>query len=827
MRGDARGVGARADGRRQDGRPRFWSAAQTETPLAAFIPWSSLIDERTVLTRGGDYVRVWRLEGLAFETAGVKYIADCHESACNVIRTLGGGNFALWSHVAHRRVVESLPAPSDPPFAAELDREYQARLSVKPMMAMELYLTLLYRPFTGKAVRAFSSRRKSIEQVRRAQETALAELDEKGAILAGGLREFGPSQLASYDHDGVRHSELAEFLRFLVTGHWRRLPQLAGPLYRHLAGARVFFGGANVEVWDGQQRRYGTLVDILEYPPNAQPGTLDCLLYQDVEFLQTQSFAMLGKRDALAALQRQQKQLFSSEDLAVSQVEQMTQALDEVADGALTVGEYHYSLLVWGEDIRDAARRAASLTGALSEQAAVQLAPVDLVPDGAYFAQWPGNFQWRAREAKLTSRAFSALSCNHSFAQGKREGNPWGPALTLLRTPSGVPFFLNLHASPDGEDSADKKLPGNTFLLGSTGSGKTTLELFLLAQMRRFSPAPRMVLFDVDRGSEIFIRALRGRYLTLPIGKPTGLNPFQQPSTERWLRLWEELVKFCVRNEAMPLMPKDEAAISAAVRATSALDARYRRLSAVRQSLPKDSENSLYHRLGRWCRGGPMGWVFDEAPDTLAGIGQLPAVAFDYTEFVNEPQIRTPIMMYLLEVVESLIDGSRFVYSIAECWKALDDPVFVPFIKYKQKTIRKQNGIGIFDTQSPDDALRSPIARAMVEQCVTKICLPNADAVASDYVEGFGLTMDEYEIVKGLGHGAVRRFLVKQNSRSAIAQLDLSGMDDALLALSGTTDNVLLLDEIRASVGDDPDAWLPLLRQAARARREALKGRRA
>jgi type IV secretion system protein VirB4 len=802
--------------------PRYWSAALKEAPLGAFLPWSSLIDERTVLTRGGDFLRSWRLEGIAFETAGARTIADCHESVCNVLRTLGGGNFVLWTHVVHRRVTQSLPAPSAPAFAVDLDAQYQARILAQPMTAIELYATLLYRPYTGLAARALASGRRTIREVRAAQEAGLAELAEKGAIFEGGLRAFGPQALGSYERLGARYSELAEFLQFLVGGVWRRMPELAGPLHRQLGGVRLFFGGANVEVRQGQDARFGTLLDLLEYPPSAQPGTLDCLLYQDAEFVQTQSFSMLAKRDALAALQTQQKQLLSSEDLAVSQVEQMSRALDEVADGALTVGEYHYSLLVWGDDLADAGRRAARLSGALAEQAGVQLASVDLVPDAAYFAQWPGNFQWRARQAKLTSRAFAALCCNHSFAQGKREGNPWGPALSVLRTPSGTPFYVNLHASPEGEDSEDKKLPGNTFLLGSTGSGKTTLELFLLAQMRRFAPAPRLALFDVDRGCEIFVRALRGRYLTLPFGRPTGLNPFEQPPTPGWIRLWEELVRFCVRSEAMPLLPRDEAAISAAVRATAALEARYRRLSAVRQNLPKDSQNSLYHRLGRWCRGGPLGWVFDEAPDALAGIEKLPAIGFDYTEFVNDAQVRTPIMLYLLQLVESLIDGSRFVYAIAECWKALDDPVFVPFIKTKQKTIRKQNGIGLFDTQSPDDALRSPIARAMVEQCVTKICLPNSDAVASDYIEGFGLTPDEYEIVKGLGQAGTRRFLVKQNARSAIAQLDLAGMDDALLVLSGTTDNVALLDELRGRVGEDPDVWLPLLRAAARARRAAM-----
>jgi type IV secretion system protein VirB4 len=794
-----------------------------ETPLAAFLPWSSVVDDRTVMSRGGDFLRCWRLEGIAFETAGPRYIADCHESACNVLRTLGGGDFVVWTHLVRRRVTQLLPAPCEPMFAVELDAAYQGRVAARPMMATELYVTLMLRPRHGIAGGRILAGSSNVREIRAAQDAALGELGEKGAIFAGGMREFRPQSLATYERGGVLFSELVEFLRFLVAGSWRPVPVVAGSLYRNLAGVRLFFGGANVEVREGPDRRFGTLLDILEYPPGAQPGSLDCLLYADAEFVQTQSFAMLPKREALSTLQTQQKQLLSSADLAVSQVEQMSRALDEVADGALCMGQYHYSLLVWGHDLADAGRRAAQLSGELAEQAGVQMAPVDLVPDAAYFSQWPGNLRWRARQAKLTSRAFAALSCFHSFAQGKREGNPWGPALTVLRTPSGTPFFLNLHASPEGEDSEDKKLPGNTFLLGSTGSGKTTLELFLLAQMCRFAPPPRMVLFDVDRGAEIFVRALRGRYLTLPVGRPTGLNPFQQSPTPAWIRMWEQLVTFCVRSDAVPFLPRDEAAISAAVRATAALETRYRRLSAVRQSLPKDSENSLYHRLGRWCRGGPLGWVFDEAPDTLAGIEKLPVIGFDYTEFVNDAQIRTPIMMYLLQLVESLIDGSRFVYSIAECWKALDDPVFLPFIKYKQKTIRKQNGIGIFDTQSPDDALRSPIARAMVEQCVTKICLPNSDAVAADYIEGFGLTVDEYEIVKTLGHGSTRRFLVKQNARSAIAQLDLTGMDDALLVLSGTTDNVALLDEIRARVGDDPDAWLPLLREAARARRVGLR----
>jgi type IV secretion system protein VirB4 len=39
-----------------------------ENPLTR-LPFSSLISERDVITRGGDFVQVWRLEAMAFECA--------------------------------------------------------------------------------------------------------------------------------------------------------------------------------------------------------------------------------------------------------------------------------------------------------------------------------------------------------------------------------------------------------------------------------------------------------------------------------------------------------------------------------------------------------------------------------------------------------------------------------------------------------------------------------------------------------------------------------------------------------------------------------------
>lgn len=813
-----------------DRQPRFWQEVRQENALARHIPFSSLVSPHDVITRGGDYLRIWRLDGVSFECSDARILQERHEALCSLVRTLSGGQWAVWTHRIQRRVHDRL---QDPPqgFAHELSQAYQARLEQQPLMASELYLTLVWRPHAlpagGRLTRSFQRSDRSAADIAGDHATALRALAERGALLERVLRGFGPQCLGVREAHGRRYSEVAEFLGYLVNGHWRAVAFTAAPLHRLLPVSRLSFGGDQLELRHGLSRRYATLVDIKEYPDDVRPGVLNPLLYERSEFIETQSFSVLPRRQAMRALQLQRGRLIASNDVVQTQIDQMDTALNDLGDGQFCMGEYHYSLVVFGDDISEAARRAAQAIGAMGEASSLHLAPVDLVADAAWFAQWPGNWRWRPREATLSSRAFAALAAGHNIAQGKRDGNPWGEALVLLRTPSGQPHYLNLHVSADDEDALDKKLPGNTLIIGSTGVGKTTLEMFLLVLTRKWQPAPALVLFDLDRGCEIALRALGGRYLALEAGRATGLNPFRHPPTPARTQFWEQLVRTCLATPALPLLPSDEQAIAHAVQAVARMPPALRRMTTVRQNLPKSGDNSLHARLGRWCQGGALGWVFDGGddddghgvPDRLEALGDCPVVGFDTTEFLDLPEVRTPVMLYLLQAMEDRVDGRRLIYVISEFWKALDHEIFSEFAKQKQKTIRKQNGLGIFDTQSPSDVLRHPIGRTMIEQSVTKIFLANPQALREEYVEGFGLNDTEFEIVRNLGAQGGRHFLVKQGHRSALCELDLTGLEDFITVLSATTDNVALLDEIRAEHGDDPGVWLPILRQAVHDRK--------
>ena len=98
---------AGAPGRRTVARPRHWARSQAENPLTRFVPFSSLVSPHDVITRGGDYLRVWRLDGVPFECADEHTIAERHEAKCSLLRNLAGGQFAIWEHRLHRAIAST------------------------------------------------------------------------------------------------------------------------------------------------------------------------------------------------------------------------------------------------------------------------------------------------------------------------------------------------------------------------------------------------------------------------------------------------------------------------------------------------------------------------------------------------------------------------------------------------------------------------------------------------------------------------------------------------------------------------------------------------
>lgn len=795
-------------------RAQLKEAAAAQVPVSEYVPFGAhMLPDVIKMKRSGDLVATWRLAGISFETQDEADIAAAKEGLVNLLRSLGGGQFALWSHKVRRQVTERLEGAFDNPFAQRLNEEYFATFAQHRQMRTELYLSLIYRPAAGAVTNLFGNLfglgRRTLDQIRSADAEAIDALSDAAKMVERALERYRPERLSVRTRAGVTQSEMLTFFGFLLNGVWEDVPLRRAGIDRYLPTSRLHFGDNNGRlqiVHPGVRARFAGFLDIQDYPKWTESGVANAVLYSDYEYIETQSFSILNRRDAQAALERQRGQMHAAEDASETEISEITEALDDLVAGQIEVGEYHYSLAILA-DSHDALGKALSDARAtMQDQAGFKMAMVDVIPEAAWFAQLPGNWDLRPREAKLTSRNFAGLSPLHNFESGKRAGNPWGEAVALFQTPSGQPFYFNFHVSPAHRNSTGEALPGNTFICGTTGSGKTVLQTALLAMSMKFAGL-RAVCFDKDRGMEIGIRALGGTYRTLERGQPTGFNPFRLSPTEDNIQFCERLVGLLLAKE---ISARDENEISHAVRTVMSehVSETVRSLSLVVQNLSAIGDNSLAERLRKWQRGNTLGWVFDNE-EVTQDFHKSRIIGFDYTEFLDDPEIRTPVMSYLLHVTEALIDGSPFIYIMEEFWKPLTDPYFSDFALNKQKTIRKQNGLGVFVTQSPSDVLTHSIGRTMVEQSVTQIYLPNPRADRVDYVDGFALTEAEFEVVRNLSETS-RSFLVKQGRTSAICRFDLTGMTDVLSVISGTTENVAILDTIRAGVGDDPEVWLPI-----------------
>jgi type IV secretion system protein VirB4 len=782
-----------------------------DTNYSNFIPLSTHVDGHVVKTREGDYIVTWLLSGFPFVGREDWELEHRHKTFNNLLQSLRAPDFeniAFWSHDVRRRRPIKTDGRFPHRFSQQLHNTYMERLSSKQLMQNELYLTMIYRPVvSGKRFAAIST---DVEVLRREEKAYLEKIYELMGNVEALLQDYSPYRLGLYESINKQvFSENLEFFGYLINHVDEPVPVLPAPIYDYLPTSKHIFstGSGDFAIRSSNgDNFFGAMLNIKEYADSSWPGILNGLKYLEFEYVVTHSFSPMSRYDSMKALERTKGAMLSSEDKAVSQIVELDFAMDQLASGNFVLGQYHFNMAIFAADQEDLYNNVAQARAQLSGASFVTVKEDVAIP-AAFYAQLPCNWRFRPRIANLSSLNFLGLSPLHNFATGKPNFNPWGPSVCILQTLNNQAYHFNFHATRPHEYSLGEKAIANTMVIGKSGTGKTALINFLLAQVQKINPEPTIFFFDKDRGAEIFIRACGGRYFTLEKGRPTGFNPLQCENTPENEQFLIELIETLCGKEKYS--PSEQDDLIRAVRAILDTPMHLRTMTNLQKSLPNMGENSLFEALSIWCKGGPAAWVFDNPSDNI-NLEGANIIGFDYTEVIEDSKTREPIIQYLLHRMDSLIDGRPFIYVMDEFWKVLEGKGGLKdFAKNKQKTIRKQNGLGIFATQSPQDALNSDISAALIEQTATMILLPNPNADAKDYLEGLKLTQAEYELVVGLDERS-RCFLVKQGHNAVLCQLNLNGMDDELAVLSGSSDNVEILTQLLREhpSPDHPETWL-------------------
>lgn len=788
-----------------------------EAPAGARLPYHRLLDENIVLLRDGSVMLALLVPGFCFETADSDELNAHAATRELLLRSALDARLVLYHHVIRRKVQVRLGQRPQDPFAAQLDASWSAKLADGAMFVNDQFITLVRRPARGKAGWAERAMRRLRGLGHADPQADLADIRAlRGAAnaMVASLAPYGARLLGDYQGQTGTCNELLEVLAALYNGEMRpvRRPAPETDIGAMLPYRRISFGLDALEIRGAGAASYGAMISLKDYPEGTSPGMMDALLRLPFEMVLSESYAPSDRQVARERIDLAIRRLRSADEEAMAERAEMVRARDALGLGAAGFGDHHLSVLVRSDDLARLDDTSAACAAALTDVGAVAVVEdVNLEP--AFWGQFPGNEAYLVRRSLISSANMACFASLHGFSMGQAQGNHWGEAVSLLQTTSATPFFFNFHHGD----------LGNFTIIGPSGSGKTVVLNFLAAQAQKF--APRTILFDKDRGAEIFVRAIGGRYSRITPGEPTGFNPLALPDSplnRGFLRDW-----LGVLLEAKGA--QEQAIIAGAVDAAYANDPGLRRLAHFRELLAgtrRPEPGDLASRLDAWLAHGPNGagehgWLFDNpatfGPDpaatatATAHMGdrldmEARTLGFDMTALLESPRLRTPVMMYLFHRIEERLDGKPTMILIDEGWKALDDEVFAARIRDWLKTLRKRNALVGFATQSARDALDSKISTALVEQTATMIFMPNARARAADYCEGFGLSEHELELIRSLPAHS-RCFLIRQPDASVVVRLDLAGLPEAIMVLSGRETSVRKLDALRAQLGEAPEHW--------------------
>jgi len=783
--------------------------AKKEKAIADFIPYKGHWDKNTIITKDNGLLQVIKIGGYSFETADDDDLDIRKNIRNSLLKNMASGNVTLYFHTVRRRKAVATKASDysvDPTvrtskdFISYLEQEWQEKSSNSDSYFNDLYISILYEPDKeGAAMVEYFFTKLRQQSNKGAWENDMREMhesmEEMTTRVINTLRDYDVHLLGVKKIKEGVFCEISEFLGTLINcGDSAPMMVPMNDLNEYLPTNRLFFGNRAIEARGPRGKRYAGVVSVREYGPTTSAGVFDGFLQMPFEFIMTQSFSFSNRTIAINKMQLQQNRMIQSEDKAVSQIVEISQALDMAMSGDIGFGEHHISLLCIDKDLK-------ALENTLS-MAAVELSNCGMQPvrervnmEPTYWGQLPGNLNYIIRRSTINTLNLAGFASMHNYPPGKAFGNHWGEHVTMLDTTSGTPFYFNFHVRD----------VGHTLIIGPTGAGKTVLMNFLCAQAQKFRP--RTFFFDKDRGAEIFIKALDGVYAVVDPGQNCGFNPLQLDDNGDNRSFILEWLSELVTTHGETLDAEDIRILTQAIDGNFRLDKRDRRLNNIAPFLGMSGPGSLASRISMWHGKGSHARIFDNEEDSI-DLNTSRVFGFEMAELLKDSLSLSPVLLYIFHRINISLDGSRTMIVLDEAWALIDNPVFAPKIKDWLKVLRKLNTFVIFATQSVEDATKSQISDTLIQQTSTQIFLPNLKAT-DVYMSAFMLSQREYMLIKTTDP-ASRYFLVKQGVNAVIAKLGLNGMDNIINVLSGRADTVVLLDKIIKKHGSDPKKWLPV-----------------
>lgn len=341
----------------------------------------------------------------------------------------------------------------------------------------------------------------------------------------------------------------------------------------------------------------------------------------------------------------------------------------------------------------------------------------------------------------------------------------------------GSCFKLNLHVGD----------VGHTLILGPTGAGKSVLLGTLAYQWRKYKDN-QVIIFDKDSSSRVLTAGVGGKFFDIGVDH-IAFQPLRNIDEENELEWAYGWLLDILETEGLDIKSEHKKSLLQSLKLVASMDKEDRTMT---QLLLQEQNKEIRNILERYTNGenGVYGKYFDNDHDDFNKENTWQV--FEMGVLFNSPKIMQPVLKYLFHKLEvEMFNNNRATLLILdEAWLMLQDGNFARQMRDWIKTLRKKNVAVVFATQQLSDIIKSSIKDVILQECLTKIYLPNKEALSSELFKEmyreFGLNDTEIHIIK---NGKMKRdYYYKSQKGGKLFRLNLNKLELAYVGASTPAD---------------------------------------
>ncbi|MBV8437254.1 MAG: hypothetical protein JOY95_07045 [Silvibacterium sp.] len=735
--------------------------------LSDLLDYFALAADGVVLTSTGVYVAGWEFWGPDMDALP---LAECWHLAHRLATKFRlGSGWGLQCDLIRSEYPEYCPEAQWPdPVSYLIDKERRARFLLKGGAATRLsryFLALSYEPALHggtRAARALFSTNGDGREGPGAEALAVFEkrVDEIDTLLRTNLA--GVRRLQSYKaRIGETEQIFCEFLAYVrrcVTGedYPFAVPEVPIYLNQYLA-ADDFTGGAQPQLGDplhwlvpGKQI---CVLAIDGFPAKSFAGILRELDSVPFDFRFCQQAALMDEQEAKDKHEANRgkwgfrkipplKKLSPIKVAEAVSIDHFAAQMEADAAAAMSAAEHgkeifvRYSARVVLMEPEPQRLKAAvdAITRVIKYQCgfSIRLETVNAV--AAWLGTFPGQ-QYKDTRTFIvnTENLAHMLPLSSPFRGHRFHPSPYfppkSPPLAYAVTSGGSPYRFQSFV----EDV------GHQVLIGPTGTGKSTWLAFAIAQWFRY-PKAQVYAFDKKRSLYMLTKAMGGDFIDLsPDQRDTQLCPLQELKTasdREWAAQWIELL---IEQNDLRVTPavRNEIATTIADLADSASG---RSLTDFYMAV---ASQEIKEALRFYLDG-----ILDGERDNLS-MSRFVVFEMDELYRLNKKTTNGVLFYLFARIRRRLRSEAPTLVPVDEFREALSHPVAARCFEEFLFEGRKLNLSVWLVLQDLSKVLQSPLKDAVLQQCFTKVCLANPQAIlegAAAY-EAIGMNSRDRELI--------------------------------------------------------------------------------